>query len=162
MSAIGKVAVSPPASSPTPEHAEDYLGTCLVALDALGGGLKGDVLTVSLENGDEMYIAVLTATDLVAASEVSEGKYGPEVHPTPADILEQNSRDPRSPTYKQVSALRHLCTQKGLTESHLITLGVQEQRLSPKHAENGGTAELTSLTRSEIGGLFAFVDWLKQ
>lgn len=56
------------------ELAEEYLDKCLRALDALGGGLRGDVLTVVLEAGMEMYIAVLTATDLVEASEGSDDR----------------------------------------------------------------------------------------
>lgn len=153
-----------------PAHAEEYLDKCLRGLDAHGGPVRGYIHRVLLEHGDEMYIAVLTALDLVAASEVSDDNgdpigtydYGLQVHPTAADILEQNSRDPHSPTYKQVRAFRRLCTKKGITESHLIAMGVKEKRLSPIHAENGGTAELTSLTRREIGALFAFVEWLKQ
>ena len=152
-----------------PDHAREYLGKCLRALDALGGGLKGDILTVAPEGSAEMYIAVLTATDLVAKSEISDGKYGPidtnpygpEVHPTSEEVLERNSHDPRSATHKQVRALQRLCALKGLTERQLIALGVQEQRLSPRHADNGGTGTLASLTQSEIGGLFAFASWLK-
>ena len=57
-----------------PEHAEEYLDKCLRGLGAFGGGLRGEVLTVVLENGMEMYIAVLTATDLVTASEVGDSR----------------------------------------------------------------------------------------
>ena len=49
-----------------PEHAKEYLDKCLSVLDALGGGLRGDVLTVVPEDGGEMFIAVVTATDLAA------------------------------------------------------------------------------------------------
>ena len=58
------------------EQAREYLDKALSELDALGSGPKGRILTVSLDYGDERYVAVITAIDLVHASEiVDRGEY---------------------------------------------------------------------------------------
>ncbi len=48
------------------DKADQYIGDCLAELDALGGELTGDVVTVDGAAGTAMYIAIITAYDLVA------------------------------------------------------------------------------------------------
>ncbi len=53
-------------------HAQRYRDECLGVLDALGGGLRGDILKVDPQNHSNMYIVVITATDLVGHKEAKE------------------------------------------------------------------------------------------
>ena len=55
-----------------PGNARRYLDDCLATLDALGGGLSGEILTVEADSGAILQVAVITATDLVAESEIAE------------------------------------------------------------------------------------------
>ena len=50
-------------------HAEEYLNRCRSVLTALGDEPTMRVLTVVTPSGNEMYIAVITATDLVEKEE---------------------------------------------------------------------------------------------
>ena len=51
-------------------RAESYLGKCLEVLDSLSGEPRGDILEVVIpEIGEPMFVAVITAYDLVGSDE---------------------------------------------------------------------------------------------
>lgn len=88
--------------------------------------------------------------------------YGEEVRPTPEEVLEANMAHRQRGTRQQVFYLASLCRQRGITESMLIQLGVDQDRLHRARqsvADAGGSLE--ELTRPEVGGLFAFQEWLE-
>ena len=66
------------------ELAHTFVELALGTLDSLGGGPKGEVLKVETPNGRSMYIAVITATDLVHKDELVDWD-GP--------VLEQDELD---------------------------------------------------------------------
>lgn len=52
-----------------PDNAERYIDECIPRLDALGGCLGSQVVPINALDGYTMFIAVISAVDLVAKSE---------------------------------------------------------------------------------------------
>lgn len=151
-----------------PDNAQAYLDATLPELYCLGGRLKGVIRVLrgtgtDMDGDLDMYIAVISGIDIELHPEdrTNEDKFGPEVTPTPADVLEKNANDSEPPSDKQVAYLRDLCNALGISEGCLIGLGIQTGRIGQHHTDRN-TRALTDLTRSEIGGLFAFVPWLRE
>ena len=122
----------------------------------------------SVKHEDEPVAALLMwqhkGTSYVSWDLIPTGKYGTEVNPTQFHVLEQNLREQRRGTEKQVATLDRLCHSKGITQTELVRLGVQERRLHPDRAnlvKSDASDALLQLSFPEIGGLFAFVPWLK-
>ena len=51
------------------DNAKMYLGKCSQRLNALGSDLKTDLLMIPTASGYDMYVAIITGTDIVAVSE---------------------------------------------------------------------------------------------
>ena len=84
----------------------------------------------------------------------------PEIHETPFHILETNMQSNQKGTARQISWLQDLCKGAELDEATLIWLGVELGRLHPRRL-NMNSEELACLTKPEVGGLIAFVGFLK-
>ena len=103
-------------------------------------------------------------TSFISWEIIPSGLYGPDVHPTPAPVLERNLTDQYRGTRRQIAFIGRLCAKKGIDQAELICLGIQEGRIHPNRVNLVKSAlpnALEQLTRPEVGALFAFRDWLK-
>lgn len=153
--------------------AQEWIDACKRELEGVGSDLHTTIQETEAPPwmGHGWDVAVVMSVDIVHQSQIEDGgvnwdlgEYGPEVHPTPPEILLANMSVGRPGTRKQVAFLAALCTRRGITEADLIRLGIEQKRLHPSRAEliqQGKDGSLADLTISEIGGLFAFKDWLE-
>lgn len=154
--------------------AQEWIDACKRELEGLGGDLQSSILKTDAHPGwaHGWDVAVVMGVDIVHQSQIEEdgvvnwdlGLYGLSVHPTPPEILSANMSVERPATRRQVAFLAALCARRGITEADLIRLGIEQKRLHPSRAEliqQGRGGSLADLTISEIGGLFAFRDFLE-
>lgn len=154
--------------------AQEWIDACKRELEGLGSDLHTTIQETEAAPGMDhgWDVAVVMSIDIVHQSQIEEddavnwdlGEYGPEVHPTPPEILLANMSVGRPGTRKQVAFLAALCAHRGVTEADLIRLGIEQKRLHSSRAEliqQGKDGSLADLTISEIGGLFAFREWLE-
>ena len=85
-----------------------------------------------------------------------------QIHQTPHEVLVSNMSDSKAGSYKQLLFLRYLCQRLEITENDLVGMGIEEGRLHPARSNLlQWDNPMDQLTRSEIGGLFAFRELLE-
>lgn len=85
-----------------------------------------------------------------------------EIHQTPHEVLVSNMFDRKAGSYKQILFLRYLCQRLEIAENDFVGMGIEEGRLHPARSNLlQWDNPLDQLTRSEIGGLFAFRELLE-
>lgn len=154
--------------------AQEWIDACKRELEGLASDLQTTILEAEAPPwvAGGWYVSVVMGFDIVHQSQIEEdglvnwdlGEYGPAVHPTHPEILLANMNVRRPATRKQVAFLAALCAHRGVTEADLIRLGIEQKRLHSSRAEliqQGKDGSLADLTISEIGGLFAFREWLE-